>query len=90
MSITLDELQDMARACLLTDHTINRSSQRNIVDGLLAIADGLQAVAESIHALGCNHARTPYAEFGALELLSKEVRDGMNHIAEAVNGNGMG
>ena len=50
----------------------------NVVDGLFAIARGLAAVAEAINRLGNADAATP---MGAIEMLSKEVRDGFSSLA---------
>lgn len=43
----------------------------------------LMEVAEALHALGTNHAEG--GVMGGLELLAKEVRDGSERIADALN-----
>lgn len=45
------------------------------------IADALMELAQAVRALGLNGAST---NMGAIEVLSKEVRDGMDSIAEAI------
>ena len=51
-------------------------------DGKYAIASALMAVAEAIHRLGTNNAAT---EMGAIEALSKELRDGFSVLADAMS-----
>jgi hypothetical protein len=53
----------------------------NVVDGLFAIARGLDRIATSIDNLGTGNASTP---LGAIELLSKEVKDGFSSLSSAV------
>lgn len=53
----------------------------NVVDGLFAIARSLVGVAAAIDRLGTGSASTP---MGAIEVLSKEVRDGCQALAQAV------
>ena len=55
----------------------------NIVDALYRVADGLLALANSVNKLGLANADT---QMGAIELLSKEVRDGLNGVVTAVSG----
>lgn len=50
-------------------------------DGLAEIAESISAVARSIDRLGLADAATP---MGAIEVLSREVRDGMVSIAGAM------
>lgn len=53
----------------------------NVVDGLFAIARGLEMVSKSIERLGTADAATP---MGAVEMLSKEVRDGLERISASI------
>lgn len=70
------------RQCLISVNESDRNLEpANVVDGLFAIARGLHAVAQSIEKLGISDASTP---FGAVELLSMEIRDGFNNLNTAI------
>ena len=72
--------------CLISPNEADSNLEpANVVDGLYAIARALHAVAEAIHALGTNHAAYPEGvRPGAIELISKEVRDGLSLISDAI------
>ncbi len=50
--------------------------------GLYAVASALESIAGSINALGVRDASTP---MGAIEVLSKELKDGSKLLAEALS-----
>lgn len=55
--------------------------EESIVTSLLAIAEGLENVARALEGLGTNDA---FTSMGAIELLAKEMRDGLGAIASAI------
>jgi hypothetical protein len=55
----------------------SRLAPANVVDGLFAIARSMDRVAIAIERLGVGNANT---DMGAIELLSKEVKDGLQQI----------
>ncbi len=79
----MSDLANVIDAALNTRNDCPNSHKAdNVVDGLFAIAEGLQAVARSLHKLGVSDACTG---MGALEVLSKEVHDGLEKIAVATS-----
>ena len=51
-------------------------------EGLLAIAEAINNLAKAVYRLGTDQAITP---MGAIEVLSKEVKDGFSLLASAVS-----
>ena len=54
----------------------------NVVDGLFAIAESLKSVAGALRDLGNGNAAT---QFGAIEALSIQIKEGLDGIASSVD-----
>lgn len=68
--------------CLISKHELNQNLEpANVVDGLFAIARSLDHVARALRDLGNADASTP---MGAIENLSKELKDGLTGLAMAI------
>jgi hypothetical protein len=60
----------------------SHGDRANVVDGLFAIARAIEGLSRSMDRLGTKGATTP---FGAIELLSSEIKDGFAKLAEAIS-----
>jgi len=55
----------------------------NVTDALFAIADSISTLARAVDKLGMNGAvGDKGTEFGALEVLSMEIKDGLNNVSQ--------
>ena len=81
-----DKVAEAIADAFISPNELDRNMEpANVVDGLFAIARGLNKVAIALDRLGTNDAATP---MGAIELLAKEVRDGLSSVAGAIEENG--
>jgi hypothetical protein len=62
---------------------MERKKEVEIAEALLEVADALEHVANQIKWLGTGNAGT---QMGAIEVLSKEVKDGFGELSESVGG----
>lgn len=80
------EIAAALRDTLISPNESDRNMEpANIVDGLFAIARGLDRVATAIERLGVNDAATP---MGAIELVAKEIKDGLRDVGDAIEAAG--
>jgi hypothetical protein len=84
-SAELNAAQHTARAMYdvlsSPNETDSNFETANVVDGLFAIARSMDRVADALRSLGTNNAAT---EMGALEAHSKNMREGIEALAEAI------
>lgn len=77
-----EDLAAALRDTLISPNESDRNMEpANVVDGLFAIARALEHVAKAIERLGLNEAATP---MGALELVAKEIKDGLKDVGDAI------
>jgi hypothetical protein len=79
-------LGNALRECLISPNEADRNLEpANMVDGMFAIARAIHGLAVAVDSLGFKSLVTPSdCRMGAIELLAKEIRDGLGSIASAV------
>lgn len=82
VALAVDDLSLNFTSAHCIDKCETRGDPPNVVDGLFAIASGLNSIAAAIQNLGNGNASTP---MGAIENLAKELKEGLEHIADSVH-----
>ncbi len=73
---------DALRETLISPNVSDRNMEdANVVDTLDNCASGLQRIGRALERLGLDEASTP---LGAIEVLSKEIKEGSERIADAL------
>jgi hypothetical protein len=75
-------MMDSMDAFVSSSEQANDGGPANVVDGLIAIARSLDRLATAVERLGLNDAGG--TGMGAVELLTREIREGLTMIASAV------
>lgn len=75
-------LAEAVLGALVSPNEADRNGENaNVVDGLFAIARAVHHLARAVEHLGVNDAD---ASVGAVELLSKEIKDGLLSVAAEI------